>query len=405
MAWLHHFSRLTIGQGSIYTCVAPGWQIYKAHTHTILYQLVYEMSGDGNSSNSCISYQPYHTEDYAYVAIASAVSALVTLLASCLVISIMVLFQKWRYFSQRLVLYLAIAALLTAIATVLHRVDYHNQTSDFYLGFCMFGGFLEQITSWMFLNAIISITLYLFASTVLKRDTARLELGYVLFIFVFPLLFNWIPFLHGAYGRSGAWCWIRSQDRVTCESFAFGQWLIFVLWFVPLYVILIILVVLYVIILLSLHRESLRWSGNAASTEEAKELEKKIKRDLLPLMAYPLIYFLLSIPPFINRVQGLAAPDRPVLALWYLSALSFPLQGGLMALAYSLDPDTRRKLNCREMQIALQQYTSSGDETQVEEYPVEYVRDGSIHLRGKGGAAAASDNTRGSGEDTGERNV
>lgn len=125
------------------------------------------MSG-GTNSSSC---PPFDRKEYANVAIASAVSAVISLVAGCFVISVMVLLQKWKFFSQRLILYLAIATIFTSIATILHRVDFENQTSDFYTRFCILGGFLEQVTSWIFLNANSAITIYLFMNVVVKIKT------------------------------------------------------------------------------------------------------------------------------------------------------------------------------------------------------------------------------------------
>ena len=331
------------------------------------------MSG-GTNSSSC---PPYDSKEYANVAIASAVSAGVSLAAGCFVILVMALLQKWKYFSQRLILYLAIATILTSISTILHRVDYENQISDFYTRFCAVGGFLEQVTSWIFLNANSAITIYLFMNVVTKIKTEHLELLYVFFIFLFPFTFNWIPFINSAYGRSGAWCWIRSDDTATCESFVFGQYLIFILWYIPLYAILLVLIGLYLVILQRLHRASREWTRSP--TIEAKELQKRSQQDVLPLMAYPLIFFLLSIPPLINRIQALASPGKPELALWYIAAMSFPLTGGLIATVYVLQPDTRNRLRWKYLRAGLVGCIGKkGQDESVTEYPIEYVRSESV---------------------------
>lgn len=330
----------------------------------------------GSNTSSC---PPYDSNDYANVAAASAVSALVSLVAGTFVISVIMLLEKWRYFSQRLILYLAIAAILTSVSTILHRVDYDNQTSSFYRRFCAMGGFLEQITSWIFLNANSAITVYLFANVVAKVNTERLEPLYLAFIFFFPFTFNWIPFIKSSYGRSGAWCWIRSDDTDTCESYAFGQYLIFVLWYVPLYITLFILISLYLVILVRLHRASKEWTRNP--TKEARKLQKKSQHDVLPLMAYPLIYFGLSVPPLVNRIYTLVNPGSPELILWYISALSFPLEGGLIAVAYTLDPGTRKRLTWKHIRAALGRCVSRrGRKDGIMEYPIEHVPDESIAL-------------------------
>ena len=174
---------------------------------------------------------PYTGHEYVIVAALSAASAFISLLASYFIVSIIVLFKKWKFFAQRLFLYLAIAAILTSLSTIIHRVDYENQTTDFYVGFCRFAGFMEQITAWMQLMAVVSITVYVFAYAMFRKRTESLvyELVYVFFIFAFPLLFNWIPFTVNGYGRAGAWCWIPSEDIFTCKKLLSGRILQFVL--------------------------------------------------------------------------------------------------------------------------------------------------------------------------------
>ena len=310
---------------------------------------------------------PYYTEAYDNVAITSAAAAFFSLTAGCFVIFIMILFKKWIFFSQRLILYLAVAAILASISTALHRINYQNQTSEFYDRFCAFSGFVEQITSWILLNAVSSITFYMFANTVLKIKTEKYEVYYFLFIFVFPFSFNWIPFINSSYGRAGAWCWIRSEERDTCEAFMFGQVLIFTLWYIPLYIIVSILVLLYIIILVTMRKTNREWTKNP--TEYSKELKKQASREVIPLMAYPLIFFILSIPPLVNRIHNLVSPDNPSLGMWYASALSFPLEGGLIAIAYSLDPETRKRLNWANIRAAF----GGCVKKETAEYPVEYV--------------------------------
>ena len=330
------------------------------------------MEGSGGSNSTVCDI--YDGKDYAYVAMASAVAAFFSLLAACFVIIVMVFLRKWPFFSQRLILYLAIATILTSMSTILHRVDYNNEKSDFYVIFCQIGGFLEQVTSWIFLNANSCITFYLFANVVLRVKTERFEVIYGLYIFVFPFLFNWIPFIYSAFGRSGAWCWIRSRDSPTCDDFAFGKILIFALWFIPLYLTLFTLLVAYAIIIYKLHQISKEWTGKTTNSNE--EFQKMVRKDVLPLMAYPLIYLVLCIFPTANRIQGLASPESPSLVLWYLSALSFPFQGGIIAVAYTFDPGTRRRLMWSHVRAVLGGLMEKS--RTPHEYPVEYVTDASF---------------------------
>ena len=315
---------------------------------------------------------PYTRHEYAIVAGLSAASAFISLLASCFIISLIVLFKKWRFFAQRLVLYLAISVLLESISTIIHRVDYNNETSDFYVRFCQFSAFVEHNTSWMELMAVVSITLYIFVCAVFSKRTDRLELVYLFFIFVFPILFNWIPFTVNGYGRAGAWCWIRNENIFTCEEFVAGQVLQFVLWYVPLYVILIILIGLYVTILIKIHwYDRRKWTGSSYNDDD-KHLHTQMSKEIRSLLWYPFIYFMINLIPLINRIHGLAKPNNPSLTLWILAALLFPIQGGFIALAFTLDPDTRKRLKWMHIKAAAKELCRKSGKT-VSEYPAEHM--------------------------------
>ena len=190
---------------------------------------------------------PFTATAYTVVAGLSAVSAFISLLACCFIVFVIVLFKKWQYFSQHLLFYLAVAVILESVGIIIHRIDYNNETSSFYVGFCKFSAFFENNTTWMEFNSVIAITVYIFVCAVFRKRTDNREWLYVLFIFVFPLLFGWIPFTVDAFGRAGAWCWITNEDIFTCERNLPGLLLQFILWYIPLYVILVILLCMYIL--------------------------------------------------------------------------------------------------------------------------------------------------------------
>ena len=309
--------------------------------------------------------QPYSTSQYAVVAVLSAASSFISFLACCFVFCIIVLFKKWKFFEQRLILYLNIAAILESTAVIIHRVDYKNQTSAFYTGWCVFAGFFENNSSWMLLLAVVVITVHLFALAVFNKPSNKFEPLYVFIIFVLPLLFNWIGFIGHAYGKAGAWCWIRSENP-DCSTFKYGEVLRFVDWYIPLYVTLIILIVLYIIIIVKVECTGGKWRGQYDPNRQL--MEKQMKKEVRPLIWYPFIYFLLNIIPLINRIHNLVHPDNPELALWILTALTYPLTGGLIAVVFTLDPGTLKRLKWAEIKAAIRVFHHNKS---VEEYPMQ----------------------------------
>ena len=327
------------------------------------------MSGfEEAEANDTAGCSPFLAKRFAVVAGLNAASGFISLLASCFVVFLIVLFKKWEFFTQRLVLYLAVSIAYQSIAAIIARVDYNNETSDFYVRFCQFSAFVGQNASWAVLMAVASITVYVFVLAIFRRRTDRYEVVYVLFTFALPLLFNWIPFINTTYGKAGAWCWIRSEDA-DCNPYVFGEVLQFILWYVPLYVILFILIGLYVVILVNLHcLNRNRWTGDHTHAEEKRN--KQISKEIRSLLWYPLIYFIISLFPLFLRIYGLVNVDNPSLVLWILAAFFFPIQGVFIALVFTLEADTRKRLKWMHIRAAAMELCQRSDKT-ISEYPAE----------------------------------
>ena len=305
-----------------------------------------------NSINDSCSI--YNDSDYVIVAALNAAVAFLSLLACIFGLTIVILFKKWKFFNQRLVVYLIIAATLEAIATIIHRVDYGSTSSNSLDGFCRFTGFLSQLTVWMILNAITSITVYLFLLVVCDRFTEKFEVAYILFIFVFPFTFSWIPFINDTYGRAGVWCWIRTIDIITCERLNFGVVLQLVLFYVPMFSLLLILVIFYLVILCKLQWRKRKWKDKL--DEHSRHSDKVVRKEIISLLAYPVICIVLFLPLVATRIQSWIKPENPSIALWYLSGILYPFIGTIIVLAFTLDSDTRRRLNWAHVRAAVRDY-------------------------------------------------
>ena len=294
-----------------------------------------------NNTTQCF---PYSNTEYQAVTILSACVAVLSALACILVTTGIIYSKKYLFFTQRLILYLSIAATLNATAVILrlHSVVVDNEV-DWQSKLCMASGFLEQVTTWSQLLAISCITLSVFVKVVCRGSPKRVEPLFPAVIFLFPISINWIPFIDNTYGRAGAWCWIRDVNS-DCSVTKFGQYLRFALWFVPLYVILFVLVVSYFVILCKIHSHKRRWQGRY--DPDTVEQRAMMKKEVWPLLWYPAFYIVLNIFPLANRLQGAISPKNPVIELWILQAIFSPLQGGFVSVAYALDSETFKRLNC-----------------------------------------------------------
>jgi hypothetical protein len=298
----------------------------------------------------------YSDQNSLNVAVTSAAISGVSLLACLSALFIVVLFKKWQSFGQRLIAYLLISTALLSMAVLLWRVDFDDDFTPADVGFCAFSGFAVQIAVWNVIDSIIAVTLYLFLGIVCDRFTGNLELLYILFIFVVPLVFSWIPFIHNTYGPSGVWCWIKLVDLFTCERLVFGQVLQLALFYVPSFVIFPFIILLYLVILCKLGRNRKRWKGIGDTGEDHSI--RIMSLEIAQLLAYPLIFFLLGLPNLVFRVQLWVAPDRQVLAFLYLSVISGNLLGVANSLAFLLDKDTRHRLKWSHIRAAFKNYRS-----------------------------------------------
>ena len=286
---------------------------------------------------------PFASDRYVGVAILSACTGAVSAAASLLVICGILISKKYLFFIQRLILYLSIAVFLNSLSVVLRlqrTVALGGHSDDKLHPLCVFTAFADQTTSWSTLIAISCITCCILLNVVLLRPVEALEKFYVALIVVLPLSFNWVPFIKGSYGEAGAWCWIKGQDD-DCQQKLFGVYLRFILWYIPLYIVLFVILVAYLYILYRVKRLRGHWDGKYDPSN--KTTREKMMKEFRPLIWYPLIYLILGVFPTINRIHG-AFFDEPSLALWILHAFFSPLRGGFVALAYALDGQTVRRL-------------------------------------------------------------
>lgn len=303
-----------------------------------------------NNSTNMACFEVYDTPGYQAVIGLRVISAIISIFCCSVMLFLMVLFKKYLFFTQRLIMYLAIAALAYSIVAALNVEGYVAYRSPSAQKYCVFAGLIEQVGSWWVVLATTCIMVDLFIKVIFQRRTERLEWVYVVVTFATPLVTAWIPFINNAYGASGAWCWIRSNDYDDCANFPFGTWLRYTLYYVPLYVLLIILIILLVIVLTVLKRRQKQWIGNY--DPNAQRLQKRMQSEIRPLLAYPIIFIIVNIPPFANRITNTVRPEDPELVLWIISGIVFPLQGTLVMLAFALDPETRKLLTVAQFVAA-----------------------------------------------------
>ena len=308
-----------------------------------------------NISETCNNFD---TSDFIVVAACRSISGFISFFGSLFVICLILLYKKYLFFTQRLILYLSIASMLNGLSVGLQGAVYFPQTTQFKI-YCAITGFLDQTTIWSTLLAIGGITLDIYFKAVLNRKN-RWEIFYILVIFIFPFSFNWIPLIDSTYGLAGPWCWIKKyRSKNDCSTYEFGEALRYILYFIPVYAFVIALIITYIIIYIYIRKQRHRYHGNF--DPERENYNKMMKKEVVPLIWYPIIYLILLIPPTVNRIADTVANEL-VVPLWYIHALLSPLQGGLICIVYAMDPETRQRLS----KCNIHTYIVTG---RIDEYP------------------------------------
>ena len=84
-----------------------------------------------------------------------------------------------------------------------------------------------------------------------------------------------------------------------------------------------------------------KWDPYNPASERYREL---IRREINPLIFYPLVFLLLNIFSSINRIQNAVAPKYPIFALFLLQAISDPILGLGCSIVFVINRDTLREL-------------------------------------------------------------
>ena len=263
----------------------------------------------------------------ALTAVRRAIGAISTI-STFLIILLIVLLRRYEFTSQRLILYLVTASLAGSLAFALGGTVLEQSP------LCTVDGFFLATVEWAVVVWVCNITVNLFWNVVVLRPSnLYLEAFYICAGIGVPLFFGMFPFINDSYGPAGLWCWIN--ESVT------GQYLRFLTWYIPIWIIIPGLFVMFLIVIIKLSYEVRKWDPYNPASERHREL---IRREIKPLIFYPLVFLLLNIFPSINRIQNAVAPKYPIFPLFLLQAISGPILGLGCSIVFVINRDTLREL-------------------------------------------------------------
>lgn len=232
-----------------------------------------------------------------------------------------------RLFTYRVAFYQVLGAILYHCAGILATlfpltIDHFQKH---FVSVCQFAGFSLTFFFSLKLFFVSFIVVHLFIFAVIYRSIKRFEPAYIVFSVAVSLVIASVPFMTKTYGLAGPWCWIKNRED-GCSSQILLDGIIeqFALSYAPglacLAIDSVLAAAMVTILYLRVHREKKR-----DPTIKWHPLEEAIKQ-ILPLVAYPVLFLLLLLPGFVNRVYG-ATPNQPSVGLMYFSIVCTSLWG------------------------------------------------------------------------------
>ena len=274
------------------------------------------MPKDGNQTSTCPMWPHLPHQCTTILAVKYTFSS-ISLIACIVVIGLIWLFRYYKNGVQRLMLFLTISACIQSLSFMIG--DYHTGNNA-----CRFQGFLIQYFSWSTLLWVCAISVHIIL-IIHDASPRRFEKWFHLLCWLVSLVFACIPFGGDKYGHSGAWCWIKHNEN----ALRFGTW------YVPKFLIILLLIATYVYLLVIVLQRKYQWSGMYDPEEEHNK--NMLVNEVKPLVAFPLIYVILSIPSVIYRIDDAVNPHAEAnYGLSILMVITSPSVGALNAVAFAL---------------------------------------------------------------------
>ena len=243
-------------------------------------------------------------------------SLLVCLLAAILVFAL----KLHRTVVYRLALYQVLSSLCLALVEALQIIFVnYNTNKQVYGRVCTTFGWLLTYSEWMKLLFTMWVTFHLFCFAVLHKNLKKLEVLYVVTSLLVPAVIASVPLITHSYGLSPTGpCYIYvtndSNHYATIERFA--------LWDGPAMVILLAASAAMVVMVIRLSR-IVCWRLKYEPLTDGNQYWKAL-RQLIPLAAFPVLFFFFEIPVFVFHIY-LAKTPAPNTAITFAVFVFLPL--------------------------------------------------------------------------------
>ena len=247
--------------------------------------------------------------------ILNASSALVCLLAAILVFALK-LYSKLVY---RLALYQVLASFLFAMLETIEIISFYMHR------LCDALAYLIVYSQWMKLLFTMWVAFHLFCLAELHKNLKKLEVLYVVTSLLVPALIAAVPLVTHTYGVSPLGCYIYSTNN-TDQHIAFIER--FTLWDAPAMTILVAASIAMIVVIIKFARAvSCRRSEYEPIAEGGDQYWKALTQ-LIPLAAFPMLFFLFVIPEFVygfsaqlpTLSKGMELTAAVFISMWGMSS-------------------------------------------------------------------------------------
>ena len=243
-------------------------------------------------------------------------TASVSFVMCVLTVSLVFCLRLQKHFTYRLASYQVLSSMFFSVSLIIQVIfvnkKYWGSSEDSSV-VCQIFGFVVEYFMWVKLLFTICLVFHFFMLAVYSKNLYKFELLYVLISVLLPLLYVWIPFIKNNYGGAGAWCWIKDWKRNCAKrNDQAGVVEQFVLWYGPLFFSLTVSIIMAALTFVILTRRAYSRNGTMQQSETGPLLYSTIQaetrhnraalKQLLPLLAYPIIFYILAIIPLINRI-------------------------------------------------------------------------------------------------------
>ena len=311
-----------------------------------------------NINSSCY----YSEQDRMILGLSRVASNLLSVLACLFVILIIIVYKKYIFTFQQLVLCLTTSILLNSIMYIVQGASY--ELVQVHRHYCETLAFFDRYFPLCTMLSVVCVIIELYLYALQKRDTTNLKWIYAAVIFLIPATVSWIPFAFNRYGYTGTWCTIvyRSED---CRHDPTGLILLAVLYWIPLISAYIIAGPVYMYILYRISRQ-----GRAEYTPlievDGNRMHQQLAKDLGYLKWYPLVIVIMNLPAIVTDVMNyIGLVLTPLLSF---NSIVTGIQGGTMAMLITFDPNTRKVLHWNNFKAAWRQNIMKRND--IDEYTI-----------------------------------